>query len=157
MITVDARLDRAFAFDAPVEAAYALLSDVPRWARLFPRVERVDAEPTADGAEAWRWTMEALGPPGYAVQTVYACRYAFDPAAHAVAWAPMPELGNARFSGGVDLDPDGAGSRGRLRLEASLDLPAPRFAAGLVRPAVRLEFERMTGVFLSRVAEALRG
>jgi hypothetical protein len=110
------------------------------------------------GPDAYLWRMEPMGPPGVQVRTVYACRYHRQPAARALDWAPVEGVGNARFEGGVELAPaaDG-GSDGTLRLDATLEIPAPRFAQAIVEPAVALEMGRMTDTFLRRLSEALAG
>ena len=156
MIRIPVALDRAFELAAGVDDAYALLSDLPAWASLFPRVASLDPL----GAHAWRWTMEPMGPPGFEARTVYGCRYAFDAEAHAVTWAPLDGVGNARFAGSVELAsaPD-ARSRprtsGALRLDTELEIPAPRFARAVVQPAVAFEMGRMVDTFLDRVRERL--
>lgn len=154
MIEVPARVRRTFALPGTAASAFALLSDVPAWGALFPHVAGI--EPLAPGV--WRWEMEPLGPPGAQAQTVYACRYAFDADALEVAWTPEPGVGNARFEGGVTLAPEASGAtEAELWLAATLEIPAPWFTAALVRPAVALEFGRMTDRFIARLATALGG
>lgn len=156
MIRVPAEVRRSFRLPIAAQTAFALMRDVPRWARLFPHVEAVDALPEV-GEDVWRWTMEPLGPPGLQAQTVYACHYTFDDDALAVEWAPVPGVGNARFTGGVALAPSGSEAEGELWLEAELEIPAPRFVAVVVRAALGVEFGRMTDRFLARLAEEVRG
>ena len=131
-------------------AAFALLSDVPAWGRLFPRVAAIEPLPEPD---AFRWTMEPIGPPGVAVQTVYGCRYTVDAAARTVAWTPVDGVGNARFSGRVEAEarPDG-GTDLHLALDAVLTVPAPAILRPLVAAAVALEFGRMMDTFAGRLA-----
>ena len=152
MIRVPAEVRRTFALGAAPEAAFAFLSDVPAWAALFPAVERV--EPLAP--DVWRWHMEPMGPPAVQVRTVYACRYTFDAGAREVAWVPEPGEGNATFEGAVSLSPAPAGgTAGSLWLEATLEVPAPSFVSGIVRPAIGAAFGQMTDRFLSRLAAEL--
>ena len=157
MIRVPVALERAFRLATDVEAAYALLSDLPAWGALFPRVAALDSA----GTDVWRWEMEPMGPPGFEARTVYACRYAFDARAHAVAWTPVDGVGNARFAGAVALasaPPDARAqpsTDGTLRLDAELEVPAPRFARAIVQPAVAFEMGRMVDTFLDRVRERL--
>ena len=154
MAEVAVSLARSRSVGTSAAEAHAFFADVARWSALFPRAERVERVPGADG-EVWRWTMEAMGPPGYAVQTVYACRYHTDAAALTVDWEPVAGEGNAAFAGGVQLRPDGDEAVVDLRLDAVLDLPVPRFAMAVVKPAVALEFGRMTDRFIARVAREL--
>ena len=164
MIEVPVRVERAFALAAPPEAAWAWLRDVPRWGALFPGVASVrpyDAPP-ATGAEngatslgAFVWQMEPMGPPGGRVTTVYACRYLADDDGLALAWRPVEGVGNARFAGGAALRPAPGGAAGTLRLEAALQVPAPRFVRAVVEPAVAAEMGRMTNEFLRRLGRAV--
>ena len=156
MVHARSRVERQFRLGAPVEAAWELLRDVPRWGVLFPHV--VSVEPfDADGprGEAFVWRMAPLGPPGGRVETVYACRYAADARAHTLTWTPVGGVGNARFAGSCALRADGAATTGALRLDATLEIPAPSFVRGLVEPAVALEMGRMTDAFLDRLGRAL--
>ena len=161
MIEVPVRIERAFRLPAPPAEAWAWLRDVPRWGALFPGVAAVEpfaAPPDGreGGAGAFLWTMEPMGPPGGRVTTVYACRYRADDAARALTWTPVDDVGNARFAGSADLRGDAGGAAGTLRLEATLQIPAPRFARAVVEPAVAFEMGRMTDGFLDRLAEAVR-
>jgi len=156
VIRVPAEVRRSFRLAVPVGAAFAHLQDVPRWARLFPHVESVDPLPAREG-EVWQWTMEPLGPPGLQVRTVYACRYTFDAATRSVTWTPVDGVGNAAFAGGVTLaEADRQQAEGTLWLEAALEIPAPRFMAGVVRAALAVEFGRMTDRFLENLAKQVR-
>ena len=162
MVHATSHVRRTFRLAAPVGAAWALLADVPRWGVLFPHVETV--EPLAVGdrppGDVFIWRMAPLGPPGGRVETVYACRYAADPDAHALTWTPVDGVGNARFEGACALQPDLArgdeATTGTLRLDATLAIPAPSFLKAVVEPAVALEMGRMTDTFLARLDDALR-
>ncbi|MDT0632392.1 SRPBCC family protein [Rubrivirga sp. S365] len=163
MIEVSVQVERAFHLPAPPAAAWAWLRDVPRWGALFPGVASVEpyeggaAEGGAESADAFVWTMEPMGPPGARVTTVYACRYHADDGAYALSWTPIDGVGNARFAGGVALRDAPGGAAGTLRLEATLEVPAPRFARGVVEPAVAFEMGRMTDGFLDRLGGAVAG
>ena len=166
-VAVSVSVSRPLALRLAPDAALAFLADIPAWAALFPHVARIEplAAPelatdslaadslAADSLGAFRWTMGPLGPPGAAVETVYACRYTRDAAARTLAWTPVDGVGNARFSGSVALRPGEAGGTvGRLTLDAVLTVPAPAFVRALVVLAVRAEFERMVGTFAARLA-----
>ncbi len=154
MIAVTAPVARSFRLAAPVDAAWALLHDVPRWGRLFPHVEAV--EPLPDEAGAFLWRMSPLGPPGGRVRIVYACRYVADEAARTMTWTPVEGVGNARFDGACAIVPvESGGTTGRLRLVATLQVPAPSFLRGVVEAGVTAEMGRMTDVFLGRLDGAL--
>ena len=151
-VEVPLRLERTVALRLAPDAAFALLADVPAWGALFPHVESVGAYPPA-GPGAFAWTMEPLGPPGVGVRVRYACRYRSDAAARTVSWTPVEGVGNARFEGGVALAPGaGSGTVARLRLGATLWIPAPVFVRPLVVPAVTFEFRRMVDTFAARLA-----
>ncbi len=150
MIETSSRVERTFRLVATPDATWALLADVPRWGHLFPHVTAVEPFPDA-GPDAYRWAMAPLGPPGARVETVYACRYVRQPDGRVLAWTPIEGVGNARFEGEVRLRPDGEGTAGTLRLDATLQIPAPAFARAIVEPAVAFEMGRMTETFLGRL------
>lgn len=154
MIRVPVSLDRRFDLPVGLGAAFALLSDIPRWGGLYPRVASLEPLPE-QGPDAWRWQMEPMGPPGFEARIVYACRYAIDPERHAVTWTPIENVGNSLFSGAAELVGGANLCSGRLRLEADLEVPAPRFVKPLVSAQVGFEMGRMTDVFLRRVRDAL--
>lgn len=156
MVEVAAEVDRAFRLPAPLEVAWALLADVPRWARLYPHVESVEPLPGA-GPGVYRTTMEPLGPPGVGARVVYACRYVPDPEACVLRWTPVAGVGNARFAGEAALRSEAGATAGALRLGAVLSIPAPSWARAVVEPAVRWEVARMTDVFLDRLRHAWGG
>lgn len=161
MIEVPVRVERLFRLPAPPDEAWALLRDVPRWAALFPGVASIEpyapAEGGRGGAGAFLWTMEPMGPPGGRVTTVYACDYTADDAARTLTWTPIESVGNARFEGEAALHEAPGGAAGTLRLEAALQIPAPRFVRAVVEPAVAAEMGRMTDGFLSRLRAAMGG
>lgn len=159
MIRVPAEVRRSFTLSVSPEAAFAVLQDVPTWGALFPGVEAISPL----GGDVWRWEMEPMGPPAVQVRTVYACRYTFDAETRTVAWAPEPGIGNATFEGAVTLAPEAGTApeasgetRGELWLESVLEIPAPRFVAGVVRGAVGVAFGQMTDRFLARLSEHVR-
>jgi carbon monoxide dehydrogenase subunit G len=152
MVEVASHVARRVRLAAPVEAAWALLKDVPRWGALYPHVASI--EPYGDDAFLWR--MDPLGPPGGRVSVVYACRYEADEATHTLHWTPIPGVGNAAFGGACSVEPDGeAATIGTLRMDARLQVPAPSFLAAVVRPTVSHEMERMTDTFAERLSHAL--
>ena len=75
-----------------------------------------------------------------------------------MTWTPEAGIGNARFEGGVEMAPAASGeTRADLWLDATIEIPAPRFMAGVVRPAVAFEFGRMTDLFIGRLMNTLGG
>ena len=152
MIPVAIALTRRVALRLAPDDAFGILSDVPAWSVLFPHTERVEPFPDA-GPEAYLWTLDPMGPPGAAVQIVYACRYTADAAARRIAWTPVEGVGNARVDGSVALgDGPGGGSVGVLTLGAVFQIPAPSFVQPVVEAAVRAAFRRMVDTFVARVA-----
>lgn len=154
-------LERAFALPAAPERAFALLADVPRWAEWFPEVEAIEALPER-GPGVYRWTMAPQGPKGHTTQTVYACRYTSDAAAHVLTWTPVEGEGNATFEGETRLTPaeattdgDAGSSAGRLRLKATLELELPPFVRPFVEPVVEIAFQSAVTKFLENVRAAL--
>lgn len=154
MIRVPVRLDRAFDLPVGIDSAFALLSDIPRWGGLYPRVASIDPLPD-HGADAWRWRMDPMGPPGFEARIVYGCRYTIDTERYAVTWGPIEGVGNSFFSGAAELVGGANLCSGRLHLLAELEIPAPRFVRPIVQAQVSFEMGRMTDVFLRRVRDAL--
>lgn len=154
MIRVPVSLDRAFDLPVGIDVAFALLSDIPRWGGLYPRVASLDPIPE-QGPDAWRWRMEPMGPPGFEARIVYGCRYTINPERHAVTWVPLAGVGNSLFSGAAELVGGANLCSGRLRLEADLEIPAPRFVKPLVQAQVGFEMGRMTDTFIQRVRNEL--
>ncbi len=160
MVRVPVQITRQLRLPAPVERAWALLADVPAWGRLFPQVVSVEPfEPAAglrqsDGEPAFLWRMAPMGPPGGRVETVYACRY-HQPGDHTLRWTPIDGVGTARFAGSCALAASGDATTGTLRLDATLDIPAPSFVRAVVQPAVEFEMGRMTDTFIERLRATL--
>ena len=160
MVRARSQVRRDFRLGAPVDAAWALLADVPRWGALFPQVVSVEPFRPSGGLAgadaAFVWQMAPMGPPGGRVETVYACRYHADPAHHTLAWTPVEGVGTAQFEGACALAAQGDATAGTLRLDATLEIPAPSFVGAVVRPAVAAEMGRMTDTFLDRLRRALQ-
>lgn len=149
MVTVDTHVARRVRLAAPVEAAWAFLKDVPRWGALYPHVASIESY----GEGAYLWRMEPLGPPGGRVSIVYACRYYADEATRTLRWTPIREVGNAAFDGECSVEPDGdAATVGSLRMDATLQIPAPMFLRAVVRPSVEHEMARLTDTFAERLS-----
>lgn len=155
MVHAHTQIDRAFRLPAPVEAAWALLADVPRWGVLFPQVVSVEPFEHAGHPAAFVWRMAPMGPPGGRVETVYACQYHAQPDAQTLTWTPITDVGTAQFAGWCALRADGAATAGTLHLDATLEIPAPSFVRAIVQPAVALEMGRMTDTFIDRLGQAL--
>lgn len=149
-VEVPVRTTRTAHLRLAPDAAFAFLADVPAWGALFPNVAHI--APLEGVPDAFVWTMVPIGPPGVAVQVVYACHYTFDAAAQTVAWTPVAGVGTGRFSGRVALAarPDG-GADAHLDLDAVLSIPAPTFIRPLVVAAVTVEFGRMMDTFAERL------
>ena len=152
MVESSTRVERTLRLPAPVADAWALLLDVPRWGMLYPHVDTI--EPMGD--DVYRWTMEPLGPPGRKVVVEYACRYTADEATQTMTWTPVEGVGNAAFAGSCAIAPDGADATlGELRIDATLQIPAPSFLSAIVHPTVDLEMRRLTKQFAERLADAV--
>jgi len=154
VIRVPVVLDRTFELATGIEAAFALLSDIPAWGGLYPRVASLDPLPE-HGESAWRWQMEPMGPPGFEARTVYGCHYIIDATRHTVTWTPIESVGNALFSGSVRLVGGANATSAQLHLDTELEIPAPRFVRPLLRVQVAFEMGRLTDVFIGRVRDEL--
>lgn len=164
-LTVPAQVERTQTVPVSRERAFELLLDVPAWAALFPRVDTIEPVPATPAADvpldghdlgAFRWAMVPMGPPGLEMVTEYACRYGADRDTWQLAWVPVEGVGNARFSGAARLAEAGPDACAiALRIDAELQIPAPRLLRRVVEAAVHFEFGRTVDTFLDNVAERL--
>ncbi|KZK73482.1 MAG: hypothetical protein A3K90_01770 [Pelodictyon luteolum] len=150
--TVEITVRREFCTASSPEDVFRLLADVPRSASYFPQVlQLVDI-----GDNAYRWEMEKIGVGGYTLQqTIYASRYASDPAALSVFWTPVPDVGNALVEGHWTLTPAGGGTSVALYSKGLLTVELPGFLQLLLSPLVAMEFESLIGRYIQNLSAAL--
>ncbi|MDP2304798.1 MAG: SRPBCC family protein [Pseudomonadota bacterium] len=137
---------------ADLDAAYALLADVPRSIAHFPDVESV-----VPHGETWVWRLRRLGAGPIQFQVHYASRYHVDPAARTVAWDAVPDVGNTRVSGRWVLTPGAHGVRIAMEARFVVDAPFPRLLRPAVEAIVAREIDRLVGAYLQNLTTTLAG
>lgn len=145
-------VERSAETRASPDAVYALLADVPASVAHFPELESL----TAEGG-VWVWRLPKLGAGPISFQVHYASRYRFDPAARAVAWDPVPGVGNTQVDGRWRIEPAARGTRFTLETRFVIDTPFPRPLKGAVEAIVQRENERIVGTYLQNLARTLDG
>jgi hypothetical protein len=137
-----------------LDAAYALLADVPHSIAHFPDVESV-----VPHGDTWVWRLRRLGAGPIQFQVHYASRYHVDPAARTVAWDAVPDVGNTRVSGRWVLTPSTRATRTRITMEArfAVSTPFPRPLRPAVEAIVAREIDRLVGAYLQNLATTLAG
>ena len=78
-----------------------------------------------------------------------------DDAARTLTWTPVEDVGTGTFAGSCALAAVGAEVEGTLVMDATLEVPAPRFMRGVVAPLVQAEMGRMVDQFLASLDDAL--
>lgn len=158
-ISVRIDLGKKFAVKAPAAEVFALLADVPRSVRHFPKVERL----TDLGDGAYLWEMQKVGTPG-AHQTVYACKYVADAAQGTVVWTPVRGVGNAVVSGHWQLAARQADAKGQaegtdieLAIQATIALPLPSLVKTVVTPIVESEFKQWVDQYIDKLIRVFGG
>lgn len=150
--TVDINLQRLLVTSCSPAVAFSLLSDVPRSAAHFPKVEKL-----ADvGGNAFRWEMEKIGIGGYTLQqTVYACQYRDDASAGRIFWTPIEGVGNAEVEGEWIVSPNENGATVRLNTRGRLTVDFPAFLQFALSPLVQMEFTGMVDRYIENLGKTL--
>ena len=148
--TVSIELNREIELAAPFDDVFALMSDVPRLVRYFPKVEKLEDL----GDNTWQWEMEKIGVDKYSIRTVYACRYEMNRDAGKVTWVPVEGLGNGRVGGSWTLVDNGQTTRARYQTSAELTLPMPSLLKMAVSPVVKHEFNGLVDTYLNNLKKA---
>jgi carbon monoxide dehydrogenase subunit G len=149
--SVAINIQREFKTPCTPEKVFGLLSDVPRSASHFPKVDQlVDL-----GGNSFRWEMEKIGIGSYTLQqTIYACRYTADAAAMNVAWKPVPGVGNAIVQGEWSITPNDGGTTVSIKTKGDLTVDFPSFLEFIISPLVVMEFTGMIERYLANLQES---
>lgn len=133
------------------QEAFELLSDVPRSASHFPRLERV----VELDDHAWRWEI-VFGLGRVSVEAFYASRFIVDEAMRTVIWEPIDDpVSNGKVSGRWTVEPTTEGCRCRLTYKAKFDFPMPKIMKSAVKGLIRAEFIRMTNGYVKSLERVL--
>jgi carbon monoxide dehydrogenase subunit G len=152
-IIVNIDLGYEFAVKADYTTVFDTLSDVPRSASFFPKVDQlVDL-----GDGVYRWEMEKIGIAQISLQTIYASRYVSDKAGGSIVWTPVPGEGNALVSGSWQVTDRKKSTQLVLKIQGELTLPLPGLMKMMIAPVVEAEFEKMVEHYIDQLTRNFGG
>jgi carbon monoxide dehydrogenase subunit G len=154
-MTITVSIDLGYEFEVKAKFAdvFAVLSDVPASASLFPKVDKlVDL-----GGGAYRWEMAKIGVASMQLQTIYASRYLANKTKGSVIWTPVKGEGNALVSGSWDIRDRKKSTHLTLQVQGELSLPLPVLMKMVVAPVVEAEFEKMTEQYIANLTQHFGG
>jgi carbon monoxide dehydrogenase subunit G len=152
-ITVDIDLGYEFTVKAPLKDVFDLVSDVPRSASHFPKVDKL----TDLGQGVYRWEMQKVGTQQVNIQTVYASKYVADRKKGTVVWTPVKGEGNAQVSGSWKLVDGKKGTAVQFKVFGTVDVPLPGLMKMVVVPVVAGEFEKLVEKYVDNLIKAFGG
>ncbi|MEY4100080.1 MAG: hypothetical protein RL300_1251 [Pseudomonadota bacterium] len=152
-ITVNIDLGYEFAVRADYNTVFDTLSDVPKSASFFPKVEQlVDL-----GDGVYRWEMAKIGVAQLSLQTIYASRYTSNKAKGSIVWTPVQGHGNALVSGSWSVSDKKTSTHLELQIQGELTLPLPGLMKTMIAPVVELEFEKLVEQYIDRLSQHFGG
>ena len=150
-VTID--LGYEFAVKADYATVFDTLSDVPKSASFFPKVDQlVDL-----GDNTYRWEMAKIGLAQVNLQTIYASKYTANKAKGSVLWAPVVGEGNALVSGSWKITDKKKATHLVLKLQGELSLPLPGLMKMVVAPVVEAEFEKLVEQYIDNLTTHFGG
>jgi len=152
-IAVNIDLGYEFAVKADYGTVFDTLSDVPRSASFFPKVDRlVDL-----GDGVYRWEMAKIGIAQISLQTIYASKYTSNKAKGSVVWTPVSGEGNALVSGSWKITDKKKSTQLVLQLQGELTLPLPGLMKKMIAPLVEAEFEKLVEQYIDNLTRNFGG
>ncbi|OQW89418.1 MAG: hypothetical protein BWK72_05730 [Rhodoferax ferrireducens] len=152
-VTVNLDLGYEFGVKAPYDTVFELLSDVPKSASHFPKLEKlVDL-----GDGVYRWEMAKIGVSKFILQTIYASKYVAHPAKGTVVWTPVEGEGNALVSGSWKIVDKKKSTHLTLHIKGEVMMPLPSMVKMIVVPAVQGEFEKMVEQYIANLTKKFGG
>jgi carbon monoxide dehydrogenase subunit G len=152
-ITVDIDLGYEFTVKAPVKEVFDLVSDVPKSASHFPKVDKL----TDLGQGVYRWEMQKVGTQQVNIQTVYASKYVADRKKGTVVWTPVKGEGNALVSGSWTLKEAKKGTAVEFKVFGTVDVALPGLMKMVVVPIVAGEFEKLVEKYIDNLIKKFGG
>lgn len=152
-ISVDIDLGYEFTVKAPIKDVFDLLSDVPKSASHFPKVDKL----TDLGGGVYRWAMQKVGTQQVNIRTVYASKYVADRRKGTVVWTPVQGEGNAQVSGHWKLKGTRPGTAIEFKVFGTVDVALPGLMKMVVVPIVAGEFERLVEKYIDKLIEQFGG
>ena len=152
-ITVDIDLGYEFTVKASIKDVFDLVSDVPKSASHFPKVDKL----TDLGQGVYRWAMQKVGTEQVNIQTVYASKYVADRKKGTVVWTPVKGEGNALVSGSWKLAETKKGTAVEFKVFGTVDVPLPGLMKMVVVPIVAGEFEKLVEKYIDNLIQKFGG
>ncbi|MDO9072120.1 MAG: SRPBCC family protein [Rubrivivax sp.] len=152
-ITVDIDLGYEFTVKAPIKEVFDLVSDVPKSASHFPKVDKL----TDLGQGVYRWAMQKVGTQQVNIQTVYASKYVADRKKGTVVWTPVKGEGNALVSGSWKLAETKKGTAIEFKVFGTVDVALPGLMKMVVVPIVAGEFEKLVEKYIDNLIKHFGG
>ena len=152
-ITVDIDLGYEFTVKAPIKEVFDLVSDVPKSAGHFPKVDKL----TDLGQGVYRWEMQKVGTQQVNIQTVYASKYVADRKKGSVVWTPVKGEGNALVSGSWKLAETKKGTAVEFKVFGTVDVALPGLMKMVVVPIVAGEFEKLVEKYIDNLIKKFGG
>ena len=152
-ITVDIDLGYEFTVKAPIKEVFDLVSDVPKSASHFPKVDKL----TDLGQGVYRWEMQKVGTQQVNIQTVYASKYVADRKKGSVVWTPVKGEGNALVSGSWKLAETKKGTAVEFKVFGTVDVALPGLMKMVVVPVVAGEFEKLVEKYIDNLIKTFGG
>ena len=150
-VTID--LGYEFAVKADYATVFDVLSDVPKSASFFPKVDKlVDL-----GQNTYRWEMAKIGLAQVNLQTIYASKYVANRAKGTITWTPVKGEGNALVSGHWKIKDNKNTTLIVLQINGELTLPLPGLMKMVVAPVVESEFEKMVEQYIANLTQRFGG
>jgi carbon monoxide dehydrogenase subunit G len=152
-IKVSIDLGYEFAVKAGFDAVFDTLSDVPKSASFFPKVDQL----VALGDNTYRWEMAKIGLAQINLQTIYASKYTSNKGKGTVIWTPVEGEGNALVSGSWKITDKKKATHLVLNLQGELSLPLPGLMKMVVGPVVEAEFEKLVEKYIDNLTNHFGG
>ncbi len=152
-IAVDIDLGYEFTVKAPMKEVFDLVSDVPKSASHFPKVDKL----TDLGQGVYRWQMQKVGTQQVNIQTVYASKYVADRKKGTVVWTPVKGEGNAQVSGSWTLKATKQGTAVEFKVFGTVDVALPGLMKMVVVPVVAGEFEKLVEKYIDNLIKKFGG
>jgi carbon monoxide dehydrogenase subunit G len=150
-VTID--MGYEFVVNADFTTVFDTLSDVPKSASFFPKVDQL----VDRGDNTYRWEMAKIGIAQANLQTIYASKYTSNKAKGSVVWTPVEGEGNALVSGSWKITDKKKSTHLVLKLQGELTLPLPGLMKMVVGPVVEAEFEKLVEQYIDNLTAHFGG
>ena len=137
---------------ADLPTVWAVMTDPQVIADLTPLVDCITAE-----GDRWTWELVGISALGVSIKPRFTERMVFDEP-HRITFAHDPATGRRETAGveGVyDLEEVEGGTRLRIRMAVSVELPLPRLAGGAVRGVMKASMQQSGNRFWANLLRHL--